>query len=242
MTLGGDDLVNAVVNGILDDGKPVAEDVVLGVVAGTAPCDFVRTFGLPPDVARACRHLEGEGTLPVDAVRVRFRTRDGAPGERVFVNMAEVGLGGAVSLRTSRLPVALGRVRRFAGFWLGVATFRPSEVELRGDRATWKGSVHGVMVANCQYAADGYRLSPKSWPSDGYVDVLVMTGPKSDSFTMLPKAVLGEHLPHPNIVEYRARTLSIESVRPMPLQADGLVLGTTPAAFEVLPEAIHLKI
>ena len=153
-----------------------------------------------------------------------------------------MGLGGAVSLRTSRLPAVLGRVRRFVGFWLGVAAFRPGEVDLRGDRATWKGTVHGVIVANCQYAAGGYRLSPKSWPSDGYLDVLVMTGPKSDSFTILPKAVLGEHLPHPNIVEYRARTLSIESARRLPLQADGLVLGTTPATFEVLPQAIRLKI
>jgi diacylglycerol kinase family enzyme len=97
-------------------------------------------------------------------------------------------------------------------------------------------------VANGQYGAGGYRLSPKSWPSDGYLDVLVMTGPKSDSFTMLNKAVLGEHLPHPNVIEYRARTLSIESTRPLPIHADGWPLGTTPASFEVLPEAIRLKI
>jgi diacylglycerol kinase family enzyme len=98
------------------------------------------------------------------------------------------------------------------------------------------------MVANGQYAGDGYRLSPKSWPSDGYLDVLVMTGPKSDAFRMLPHAVLGEHLPHPNVVEYRARTLAIEATRPLPLHMDGLPVGTTPASFEVVPGAIRLKI
>ena len=69
-----------------------------------------------------------------------------------------------------------------------------------------------------------------------------MKGPKSDAFTILDKAVLGEHLPHPNIVEYRCRTLSVEADRPLPIQADGLVVGTTPATFEVLPQAVRLKI
>jgi diacylglycerol kinase family enzyme len=239
---GGDDLVNAVVNGMLHEGESVADGAVLGVVAGTAPCDFIRTFGLPPEPERACRYLEGEGTMTIDAVRVRFLTRRGSSTQRCFVNMAQAGLGGAVAARTSGLPPVLGRLRRFVGFWLAAATFRAADVELRGDRGVWKGSVHDVMVANCQYAGDGYRLSPKSWPADGYLDVLVMTGPKSDSFTILPKAVLGEHLPHPNIVEYRARTLSIESARRLPLQADGQPLGTTPASFEVLPGAIRLKI
>jgi diacylglycerol kinase (ATP) len=239
---GGDDLVNAVVNGALEDGRPVAPDAVLGVVAGSAPCDFIRTFGLPADPTRACGHLEGDGTFSIDAVRVRFRARSGSPAERVLVNAAQAGLGGAVASRTARLPARLGRTRRFAGYWLGLATFRSSRVLLRGDRRTWEGTVHDVLVANCQYAGDGYRLSPKSWPSDGYLEVLVMTGPKSDSFTLLPKAVLGEHLPHPNIVEYRARSLTIESERPLPLQIDGMPVGTTPASFEVLPEAIRLKI
>jgi diacylglycerol kinase (ATP) len=239
---GGDDLINAVVNGMLDEGGPVQEQAVLGVVAGSAPCDFIKTFGIPPEPRRACAHLDGDGLFAVDAVRVRFGAGDGSPGERYFINVAEAGLGGAIAARTARLPAVLGRVRRFAGFWLAVATFRSTHVVLRGDRRTWEGTVHDVMVANGQYTGDGYRMSPKSWPSDGYLDVMVMTGPKSDSYTMLPKAVLGEHLPHPNIVEYRAKTLAIESVRPLPVQADGRPLGMTPASFEVLPEAIRLKI
>jgi diacylglycerol kinase (ATP) len=239
---GGDDLLHAVVNGMFEDGKPLASDAVVGVVAGSTPSDFIRTFGLPADPARACSHLEGEGVFAIDAVRARFRTRAGAAAERVFVNLAEAGLGGAIAARTAALPAGLRRMRRFAGYWLGVAAFRPSEVSLRGDRRTWEGRVHDVVVANGQYAGDGYRLSPKSWPSDGYVDVLVMTGPKSDAFTMLPKAVLGEHLPHPNVVEYRAKTLTIDSARPLPLHLDGVPVGTTPASFEVIPEAIRLKI
>jgi diacylglycerol kinase family enzyme len=141
-----------------------------------------------------------------------------------------------------RFPAGLGRARRFLAFWLTLAAFRQTRARLIGDRRTWEGKLHDVLVANCQYQGDGMRISPRSWPDDGYLDVLVMKGPKSDAFTMLPKTYLGEHLPHPNIVEYRSRTLRVEASRPLWVQADGEILGTTPARFEVIPQAIRLKI
>jgi len=240
VAVGGDPLIGAVANGMLETEAPTRG--VLGVVAGRAPSDLIRTFGLPADPSRACGHLEGDNVMPIDAVRLTCWAPGGAHAEGSFLNLAEVGLGGSVARWTSRLPRGLGRLRRFLGFWVAVATFRPATVDLRGDRRSWQGRAHGVVVANGQYAGEGYRLSPRSWPGDGYVDVLVMKGPKSDAFTILNKAVLGEHLPNPNIVEYRSRTLSIEPERPWQIVADGRVIGTTPATFEVIPEAIRLKI
>jgi diacylglycerol kinase (ATP) len=239
VAVGGDAMINGVVNGMLDEGGPAAAEAVLGVVAGRAPCDLIRSFGLPSEPRRACGHLEGDRVFAIDAAAAHVASRG---AHNYFVNLAEAGLGGAVSAATSRLPAGLGRVRRFAGFWMAMATFRPAEVVLRGDRRTWEGRAHQVMVANGQFGGDGYRLSPRSWPSDGYLDVLVWTGPRSDSYRVLPKAVLGEHLPHPDIIEYRCRTLSVESSRPWPVQADGRAIGSTPVSFQVLPEAVRLKI
>ena len=54
------------------------------------------------------------------------------------------------------------------------------------------------------------QISPNSDPGDCLLDILVMTGPKSDSFTTLPKVYKGAHLPHRNIAELRAAQLSIE--------------------------------
>lgn len=242
VAVGGDRLVHEVANGMFDQGRPADPEAVLGVVAAGAQSDFIRTFGLPSDTERACRHLQGDRLFPIDAGAVVATTSDGGEVRRQFVNIAEIGLGAAVARRTGGLPKGLGRARRFLGFWLALTAFRPTDVLLTGDRRTWQGRVHGVIVANCQYQGGGMRISPKSWPDDGYLDVLVMKGPKSDSFTILPKTYLGEHLPHPNIVEYRSRTLRVESSRRLLIQADGELLGTTPATFEVIPKAIRLKI
>ena len=240
VAVGGDETVNAVADGILRWSGDTPSGAVLGVVAGSARCDFIRTFGLPSDPPQACHHLEGGSVLPIDGVRLTLAVGGGAA--RHFVNIAEVGLGGAIANRTQRLAQWLNRGRRFVGFWWALTAFRPAHLRLHGDRRAWEGRALNVLVANGQYAGGGYRISPRSWPSDGYLDILVMTGPKSDAFTILNRAVLGDHLPHPHIVEYRCRTLSIDADRPLQIIADGVVMGTTPATFEVIPQAIRLKV
>jgi YegS/Rv2252/BmrU family lipid kinase len=241
VAVGGDRIVHQVANGMIEGDRPVDPESVLGVIPWGTPCDFVKTFGLPSDIERACGHLAGDRVFPIDAGTVVARS-NGAEVKRSFVNIADVGLGASIARRQHRLPEGLGRARRFLAFWMTFAAFRPTFVRLRGDRRSWEGRVHEVLVANCQYQGEGMRISPKSWPDDGYLDVLVMKGPKSDAFTTLPKTYLGEHLPHPNIVEYRSRTLRVEASRPLWIQADGEVVGTTPATFEVVPRAIRLKI
>ena len=59
---------------------------------------------------------------------------------------------------------------------------------------------------------------------------------------MIPKIYRGEHVPHPHIKEMRGRSITVDSDRPLPIEGDGEVLGTTPATFTVLPEIISLKI
>jgi len=242
VAVGGDGTVNEVVNGMLGDSGQVTPDAVLGVIAAGSGCDFIRTFGLPDDSIRACGHLEGSNLFPIDAGRITYSRPDGSPASRYFVNIAEVGLGAEVVSRSARLPKRLGRSRYFFGFWLTLPRFRPAKVALRSQRRTFEGRAHNVVVANCQYYGGGMRISPRSWPSDGYLDILIMVGPKSDAFTMLPKIYRGEHLPHRNVVELRTRAFTMESERPLAIEADGEILGITPAGFEVFPQPIRLKI
>ena len=101
---------------------------------------------------------------------------------------------------------------------------------------------HNVVVANCRFYGGGMQISPKSEPDDGALDVLVMAGPKSDAFTIVPKVYRGIHLPHRNIVELRASRVRIEADPPFPVEADGEIVGTTPAIFEVIPTPILVKV
>jgi diacylglycerol kinase (ATP) len=242
VAVGGDGTVHEVVNGMLEDGEPIVEDAVLGVVAAGSGSDFIRTFGLPGDVSRACQHLAGDNTYPLDVGKITYTTK-GSTGARLFANVAEAGLGAAVVARAERMSPRLGQAKYFFGFWLTLPGFKLANVTVRADRKSYEGPAYLIVVGNAQYNGGGMKVSPRSYPGDGVLDVLVFKGPKSDSFTMIPKVYRGEHVPHDHVAEFRVkRELVIESDRPLPIEADGEVLGTTPATFEVIPHPIRLKL
>jgi diacylglycerol kinase (ATP) len=242
VAVGGDGTVADVVNGMLEDDLPVDRDAVLGVVAASSGCDFVRTFGLPGDSVRATATLTGENLFPIDVAKATFRTAGGGTASRYYPGVAEVGLGGAAVSRAERLPRALGRARYFLGFWAALARSRPRAVRVRVGDQEYEGPALGVVVANCQYYGGGMRLSPRSWPGDGLLEVLVMKGPRSDAFTRLPRVFQGDWLPDPNVVEMKGRRVRVECEAPLPVQADGDPLGTTPASFDLIRLPIRLKV
>jgi diacylglycerol kinase (ATP) len=242
VAVGGDGTVHEVVNGMISGGQPVAPDAVLGVVAAGSGCDFVRSFGLPHDAAQAAGHLAGDQLRTIDVGSV---TCAGQDQPRYFANIAEVGLGGAVVARTAALTRAgrfLGGAKYAAGFWLTLPRFRPAPVRIDADGHPYAWRAFNVVVANCRFYGGGMHISPKSDPGDCLLDVLVMTGPKSDAFTTLPKVYKGAHLPHRHIAELRAGQLRVDADTPFAVEADGEILGVTPASFGIIPAVITLKV
>jgi diacylglycerol kinase (ATP) len=243
----GDDLtVHDVVNGMFRDGRPIVEEPVLAVLAAESGCDLVRSFGLPGDVDGAAGHLLGDNIYPFDVMKVAF-SDDTSPGRVLCYahNVAEVGFHAAATVDPSRSSGRLGRARRFARFW--GAYLRSGVRELRiGVDAREERSMRGwsVVVGNGQFADGGMRLSPRSFPGDGVIDGLVFTGPKSDAYRLLPRMFRhGDHVPDPNIQELRAKiSLRVDADRPMPVVADGRLLGSTPVSFQVVAQPILLKL
>jgi diacylglycerol kinase (ATP) len=243
VAVGGDGTVQEVLNGMFDDGEPLLEQPVLGVVAATSGCDLVRSFGLPDDTDGGCRHLAGTNTYPFDVVKISYEDA-GERRTRYAANLVEVGLGAAVARATARLPARLGNTRHFLGFWGAYVRTRPASVKVDADRKTFEGRAFNVIVANAQFTSAGLRMSPRSFPGDGVLDALVFRGPRSDAYRMLPRIYRhGDHIPDPNIHEMRAKIrVAVEADRPLPIVADGEVLGTTPATFQIVPQRILLKL
>ena len=239
---GGDRAVHEAVNAIVVGGRPVREDVVLGVIAPGDDCDFVKTFGLRTDVVGAVRHLVGDGVYPIDVGVVRYTDPEGERGKRYFGNLVQAGLGAAVTARAGRMPRWLGRGGRLLGFWTALARYRPADVRVSSGARDYEGKATGVVVANGQFASGGLMLSPRSWPGDGYLDAVVATGPKSDAFRLMPDMMIGEHLDRPGFVQFRAKTFELTAEPPLPLEVDGQVVGRTPADFSIVATPFRLKV
>ena len=244
VAVGGDGTVHEVVNGMLDaDGGPVAPGAVLGVVPAGSGCDFARTFSLASGPAAAARCLQGDGLHRIDVARVGYVDATGGPAVRHFANIAEAGLGAATAARAARLPAALGQGRYLAAFWAVLPSYRPGDVCIEVDgEVAYEGRAVNVVVANCRYFGGGMHISPRSDPADGRLDVLVFNGRKTDSFTMLARIYRGRHLPDRRITELGGHRVVVHAGAALAVEADGEVLGTTPASFESVPGAIALKV
>lgn len=239
---GGDGTVLEVMNGMIEDDRAVAPEAVLGVIAAGTGCDFVRTFGLPGDSVRSTAVLTGDRLFPIDVAKATVRTGDGSDAVRYFPGVAEIGLGGRAVVRAERAPAALGRGRYFVGFWSSLIRSRRTQVRVEAGAGEFEGTALSITVANCQYFGSGMRLSPRSWPSDGLLDTLVLHGPRSGFFTRLPKVFQGDWLPDPGVAEMKSRRVTVEADRPLAVHADGEPLGTTPARFSIVRLPIRLKI
>jgi diacylglycerol kinase (ATP) len=240
---GGDGTVHEVVNGLMEGDRAGADGAVLGVVACGSGCDFVRTFGLPGDAAAASAHLVGDATRLIDVAKASWVGPGGEAAARYIANIAEVGLGAATVAKAATLPRWLGRSQYLLGFWMTLPGFKPGPMVIDADGNRFESRAHQVVVANARYYGGGMQISPKSEPDDGLLDVLVFVGPKSDAFTILPKVYKGTHLPHRNVVELKARRVRVRTETPMPIEADGEVLGSsTDVTFEAVPTPLQLKV
>lgn len=254
VAVGGDGTVHEVVNGLMGDDGPLDADAVLGVVAAGSGCDFVKTFGLPQDPADAARHLLGDTTWgKIDVGRVRYN--DGATA-RWFANIAEAGLGADVVAAAARLPRWLGgRVYKVAAV-KEIARHRPyqARVTLHGRKARgarvdaplgdveWEGPLSLLVVANCQFFGGGMKVAPRAIPGDGLLDAQIATGSRGEAMGVMQKISKGAHVPNKNILEYLATSITLDGPAPILIEADGEVLGRTPATFDVAEAALTLKV
>ncbi len=243
VAVGGDGTVHEVVNGIIDPatGRPVAGDPVIGVVSAGSGSDLLRTFGLDRRPELLADHLVTANVQPIDLGRVQVEGPAG-PRQRVFVNLAEAGYGGRVTQLANRMPRRLGRRRYEAAIVAAVLSFRRVETTVTVDGGTVVEPLCNVIVANGQFFGGGLHVAPKALPDDGRFDVQSWGGTPIDVIRAQPQLRRGHHLRREDVRQWRSTKVSVSAVRPLVVEADGEVLGTTPASFEVLAGALRLKV
>ena len=241
VAVGGDGTIHEVVNGMIEDDAPIVEEPVLGVVAAGTGSDFIKTFGLPAAPGVAVSHLDGDDSFAIDIGKVVYQD-DGREVIRYFPNIAEVGIGADVVARAQRLPRWLGPTVYLAAFWLVMRKHKIAQVKVDLVDRTYEGPANNIVVANCQFFGGGMKIAPKAAPTDGLLDIQVEHARKREAISIMPKIFKGEHLPHPDIEEFKRVRCSVESNRPLLIEADGEVLGHTPARFEVLRDLIRLNV
>ena len=240
VVVGGDGSINEVVNGLAGIESPPAVALIPRGTGG----DFVRTFGIPDDIAEASRVALSGDTQAIDLGRVAYRSWDGSDGSALFANVASAGMSGAIAQRANDTSKALGAKASY--LWATFAVFAgwsAVETRLTVDGETRSGRMFDVVVANGRFFGGGMKMCPDALPGDGLLDVVTIGDvTKRDLVVTMPKIYRGTHLPHPKAEALRGRVITVETDEPVPVELDGEQPGTTPARFEVLPGALQLRV
>ena len=65
---------------------------------------------------------------------------------------------------------------------------------------------------------------------------------KVDFLTTAPKIYKGRHVAHPKVEVLRSARVSVDAAERLPIEVEGEQVGTTPAAFEVVPGALRVRV
>jgi diacylglycerol kinase (ATP) len=243
VAVGGDGTVHEIVNGMVDadTGEAYAEDLVLGIVPGGTGGDLARTFGFDRRPEVVVRHLVGDTVSPFDLGRVRCNARSGRRRTAVFANIGEAGYGGLVTDLANRLPARLGTARYAVATVAAVARFRLVDTHVQLDHTEIHEPISNVIVANGQFFGGGMNVAPRALPWDGRFNVQVWTGRPQDVLRASSALRTGTHTSRPDVREWNSTTVRVDGP-PLVVEADGEVLGTTPATFDVLPGVLRIKL
>ncbi|MFH1651104.1 MAG: diacylglycerol kinase family protein [Chloroflexota bacterium] len=239
--VGGDGTVHEVVNGWYHPGNGAG--MTLGIIPTGTGGDYARTLGLSRRYEDACCRLFQPRKLAVDIGVVEYGQGD-KTARRCFVNFAGAGIDAEIVRRTSRRYKLLGGTGSYlAGLLSALVAYRNRDVTLTVDGETLAQRACAVIVNNGRYGGGGMRTAPEADPADGSLDVLVIGDlTKPDLLCSLPRIYRGTHLTHPKVTMLRGQEVTLTAEPPLPLQADGELLGRTPARFSLVPGALSVLV
>ena len=235
---GGDGTLNEVLNGLAGG----FDRVQLGLLPLGTANDFARSAMISDDPMQAVAALNAGKTRRIDVVRL---TTCNTPEPHYFIN---VSAGGFSTLVDQKLDDETKSWWGPLGYALSAVKALPDltvyNVTLKlDDEPPATVPVYNVVVANAKHVGGHIPVAPHAKLDDGLFDlVLFRAVPMSRLATLVPKAMLGQHLDDEDVAYRQIRRLEIASDPAFELNADGEIIGRCPATFEVMPRAIELII
>ena len=235
---GGDGTISEVANGILSSGK----DAELGILPSGTGGDFRRTLEIPARPRDAARILRMGRTVRIDVGRVSYLDRSGHEATRYFVGVASCGMSTRVIERVKSDRVS------FANAVLKTAMHNePVRLVVQLDDSRERHLVvSNLCVANARYFGGGMKIAPDAKLTDGKFDVIGVGDLSAMKiFTSAPRVYTGSHLSMDEVSHALARKISVrpaDRTEEVALEVDGELPGKLPATFQIIPEALRVRI
>ncbi len=239
LAVGGDGSVNDVVHGLMEAGLADTRELTLAVAPLGTGNDWARSLGVPREPQAFARMLTAGRSVLHDVGRIEFEAPDSP--NRWFINVAGAGFDAhVIAGLPSPIPAAWAYLR---GALAGLASYRSPRFTIDADGERLEGRMLLALAANARYCGHGMHVAPAARMDDGLLDLVTVEDlsllrvlPK------LPKLYNGRILGDPAVRHRQVQQVRIAADPPVALQADGQLLGRTPATISLRPRALRVVV
>ena len=226
---GGDGTVMEALSALVGTDTPIAV-----LPAGTGNLLSVN-LGIPTTVPEAVNVALSGKPYALDLCR--------ANNDRYFAILGGIGMDAQVIADADR--EAKDKLGKAAYFWAALKNLprRHAHVHITLDGGKpFRRKVKSVLLANMGQITGGVSIFPTASPSDGLLDVGILKAATLAHWThLMGSALLGRAHQDPALEVHQARTVTITTRRPQPVQFDGEAEGRTRSlTVTVVPKAVHV--
>lgn len=229
---GGDGTVSDVAEAL------VHTDIPLGIIAVGTGNVLAHELGIPLDLEGACALLAGEhATTSIDAMQV---------GDQFFLLQIGVGIDSLMIRDTEREQKR--RFGRAAYLWTAFTRligYQPRRFTIVVDGQRLRPRAAQVLIANGGVLGiPPFRWGPGIRPDDGRIDVCILSARTAVDYLGLAWHLLTDQQKRDRNARYLSATRSVvlSADRPLPVQADGEIIGETPVQVQVVPRAVRIVV
>jgi diacylglycerol kinase (ATP) len=230
--LGGDGTVSLAANGILGTGAALA-----ALPAGTGD-DFAKGIGAGK-LDAAVELLANPKTVDLDVIEVTT-----GADKRSFLNIAGAGFDSEVNETANGMTVKLGATGTYVAALLKtLSRFSPASFTIQVDDERMEVDAMLVEVGSGRWTGGGMKVLPDAVMNDGLLDVCIVEALSKPAFLRaFPRVFVGSHTTHPRVRMRRGSRVQVEANRRVLVYADGELVGSLPAIFEIHPAALPVVV
>jgi diacylglycerol kinase (ATP) len=221
-------------DGTIDNiaGAMVGSDATLGIIPTGTRNNVAFNLGITGDIASSVALLRQGRRLKIDVGRVHC-------GHSRHWFLEGVALGLISDLYPMADDIQHGKLAQIGGLLSTLVSATPSGLRMvLDDHKHLATMAHMMLITNMPFLGPHFQISPNVSFKDGRLDVFTFSD--MSKLNMLSYAMLsrGGSLEDAGIMHYRAKHATLVSNPPMPVLADGTLLGQGSLSVHVYPRAL----
>jgi diacylglycerol kinase (ATP) len=236
IAVGGDGTINEVINGMMnseayEDWQPVFTFLPRG--SGN---DLARTMGYDSSINSLYQRIEGNDIVDMDVGIARF-----SEGDRYFMNVMDLGLGGSIALKVETYRRGKWSFLAYQRAILSVLPFYVKQtITIESATFQYDGKALSAVIANGLWFGGGLGIAPDAKINDGLLNLVVIGNVGiAEYLYYLPRIMMGKKIIHKEVHYLELKSLTVKGNN-LPCEMDGESSGTEPVEISVIPGKIKI--